>query len=520
MFLEDKLQTVGVEIDFGTHKVTMYFTLGNILLDGEAIRQIFSAKGAKGKLPCVACLNVLNSTNLPAGFVGLTCTDPDRFELASNSDIWEKVDMLSAQFLILNKGKFKDLETSLGMVHNPLSILWDRDLRPFFRPADCLTFDSMHVLGSDGLLGVELELMLSALADIGYKWAQYKVFFGAQWRASKFHGRVNWNSLFTPSREAHFNNSGRLSWSAGEYFAAFPLFNYFLDSVVAKQRESPLLAERMSFRALNLLLALVKESKAGEIDSTKMQQACVAHAKAFDRAFPNCATKTKTHWAFHLALQARRDQVTMDCFTGERAHGRAKEAAHSVKNVHDLENSVMKRMLVSHCALLQDESALMNQMARPVRCHEMEGDLFGVREAWVSSVFVLGSLHFCQDDVAIIDGEAVLVIGAASLDGRLSFLCDRLRVVEEVAGPQPWFPASTPGIRLKPSGPAPGPGPRSWPPAPGPGPRSWPQTKVTPTARRCAVGEGVIEVLSVDGLNVRIPPAWYHEGGELIILFM
>ena len=53
-------------------------------------------------------------------------------------------------------------ERSLALHYEPESLLWDRDLREVVKPAECLTWDAMHILLSNGLVDNEMSLFYAA----------------------------------------------------------------------------------------------------------------------------------------------------------------------------------------------------------------------------------------------------------------------------------------------------------------------------------------------------------------------
>ena len=79
-----------LQTNAGNH-VVLYFKISNLLADGDALRMLMNWKGAGGKLPCFACLNVLNvrdEADAPDGFVTLACGNKKRFRKAKNEDWW------------------------------------------------------------------------------------------------------------------------------------------------------------------------------------------------------------------------------------------------------------------------------------------------------------------------------------------------------------------------------------------------------------------------------------------------
>ena len=62
--------------------------------------------------------------NDPTGYlVGLDCADIRKLDIASDSDIWEKLDILKDAQECMNIGQFRDLEQALGMKYNANGLL-------------------------------------------------------------------------------------------------------------------------------------------------------------------------------------------------------------------------------------------------------------------------------------------------------------------------------------------------------------------------------------------------------------
>ena len=185
LFLTERIGEKGITVALRTrsgNNVVLYFKISNLLADGDALRQIMNWKGAGGKLPCFACLNVLNEPDeddVPDGFVTLACTDKRCFVKASNEDWWEKAETLRASVGV-SKTAFQNLETALGLTYNEKGILWDVELRKWFRPIDILTKDGMHTMLVDGVGQSELRCVLRRLKDLGdwkdANWGQHDGF--------------------------------------------------------------------------------------------------------------------------------------------------------------------------------------------------------------------------------------------------------------------------------------------------------------------------------------------------------
>jgi hypothetical protein len=132
LFLVEKIGSDGICIDLavpGTGYVNLYFGLGNIVADGDALRGIWSSKGASGKLPCLLCKNVVNEQVLSPYVVDLSCCDPARFDLITDEQLWQKVDALHAQHGVGTKKSFAETQIMYGITYCPEGLLWDIPLR-------------------------------------------------------------------------------------------------------------------------------------------------------------------------------------------------------------------------------------------------------------------------------------------------------------------------------------------------------------------------------------------------------
>ena len=162
--------------------------MSNLVLDGDAQRQVLAAKGAMGKLPCLGCLNVVrDQESLPShAFVTIANYDASRLELSTNQDVWEKADMLhSNRPPRMRKPAFEQLETAIGLRYEPEGLLNDMALRPHLPIVDVITFDSMHIILCNGMADDEFAaLFFTSLADV-CTWDDMRNFMKSDFRFNK-----------------------------------------------------------------------------------------------------------------------------------------------------------------------------------------------------------------------------------------------------------------------------------------------------------------------------------------------
>ena len=94
LFVVERISDRGIVVPVGTEagdNIVLYFKLSNLICDGDALRMLMNWKGAKAKLPCFCCMNVLSQEeedDLPDGCMSLNCRDKSRFVLSTEEDWW------------------------------------------------------------------------------------------------------------------------------------------------------------------------------------------------------------------------------------------------------------------------------------------------------------------------------------------------------------------------------------------------------------------------------------------------
>ena len=103
LFLEEQISDRGIVLPLRTeagNHVVLYFDISNLICDGDALRMLMNWKGAKAKLPCFVCMNVLGmetEEDMPDGRVSLNCRDKSLFVESTNEDWWGIADALVDQ---------------------------------------------------------------------------------------------------------------------------------------------------------------------------------------------------------------------------------------------------------------------------------------------------------------------------------------------------------------------------------------------------------------------------------------
>jgi len=440
-FIDADLRNNGVVVELptaGGNHVVLFFALGNVIADGDALRFMFDLMGARGKLPCT-CLNVVNQADeLPGpGFVRLDCRDPNAMVFATNADIREKVGTLRLNHGGAGIGQFRKLQTALGMRWNPKGAVFDPRLERFLCPVDVITFDSMHILLSDGVAQDLLTETLLALSVAGAKWDELNIFMQADWRfcnIQKSGGRTI-RTAFNRHREAVFADRKTFKCGASEALAILPIFGHYLERVAIPKYGQALQRVFDAFRAFCCIVALVKEGKCNAGLPDVLLRAVQHFMEAFEYAFPGVGMKPKSHWLFHVINQLKRDNFIMDCFVGERLNRVMKACAQQVTTDRDMdpsfEETVLKRSLVSYFAAIE-ETCFFNKLHNPTRC-DILSQLVGASAQISLSMTWMGS-GVSKGDLVILDGDPCSVEACVVAGDRYYIVGTSYEFVEQVTG--------------------------------------------------------------------------------------
>ena len=424
LLLVENIATNGFPVEFGPGEhATLFFRVGNFMLDGDALRQVYGSKGGRPKLPCLGCLNVTSDETLVgAGMVGLTCADPSLFVLATDEDLWHKADQLQAA----PPGARAKLSTSFGLNYVPQGFLWCHPLRSFIRPTSTLTYDAMHVIYSNGIADDEYTNILPRLLAAGVTWHQLRDYFTADWHHAKvFRGGNAIRTAFSDAQQRHYSSAGSWSFTASQHLCIMPIFLHFLETVVNRLRPGVLAKEIASFRALAAVSLLVRHGKSSGEHVARLRDACTAWAQASALAYGIDARRShKAHWLHHLPSQVARDGWVLDCFVGERNQSVVKEAVRTVENTSTFEVSVLSRVLSRCLSKVEEPDAFCDHLLKPQACPELGG--------LSAPAMRFGGQLFAKDDIILHRESLYLIVACALFDNHHQIVVRGLEVLEQV----------------------------------------------------------------------------------------
>ena len=159
----------GIVLELEIHTLC-FFVYARLLGDADALKLAWGNKGASGNIPCMVCKNCATVLSEIADFdesgymIDITCHVFTKFDLATDAEVWEKHDMLTAARAAgITKGRLDEMEKDMGQKLVDGGILEDVPLREVVGPVTSNRYDSLHCLAANGTCHSEVTLLLKAM---------------------------------------------------------------------------------------------------------------------------------------------------------------------------------------------------------------------------------------------------------------------------------------------------------------------------------------------------------------------
>jgi hypothetical protein len=423
----DELSTRGVAVVLDDRTALVLIDFGKFIADLAGIQYFWNHKGSSGILPCFKCKNLVSKQCGLAGvdpyLVTHSCTDPNRFDISSDEDVWRKFDTLAEQLSLI----------SIGFTFNACGVLSDLELRQFVKPSSTV-FDWMHTALQHGVVTVDFHLFFQRCKkQHNITFPDIQVILDANWAWPKHIGslaRQKVNGFFSENRE----KSCALEFKAmaSEMLTIFPLVRYFAEKVAQplgnldKECKSLLLA----CEVLDELL-LAKRQCA---DSKMLEAALRSHLDAHMACYGEDNLKPKHHAIWHTLFDLFREPLVLDTFALERKHKKMLAIADFVLRTSVFEQSVMMRAIAQQAVAMQSvqfKNGLVGKIAAAPR--ELLDDLNLAACDVASATYCIGQTYSIGD-LVFLDGRCYTVCACCSAAAVGDFLVfDPMRLVGKVS---------------------------------------------------------------------------------------
>ena len=422
----------------GTFKAEICF----FLQDEKAHKMCFDLKGAGGTKCCRACKNVLRCEveKVPrcGRFFHISVARPHNFDSHTAESYAEMAQLLAAQHSVMKKDDFDDLQQVLGLVYNPLGLLWDSNkaVRDMCNPADVIHEDAQHsLLGSGGTAPLEVNALLVALSKQGIKPAAVdSCILDVVWprglrkclKSDFFSSRIVW-----PKKG---NLWPAFKGFASEMLAAMQVLMYFLEVKLTDPCVCEALYQHIGcFKMLFCIVSLLFSEGVSKHGSMLMNLAIKHHDLTLEVYGLVLASKPKMHQLYHIIQWTVKNGQLFTCFAPERFHKVCKSYGKNV-NGPALGKHILKRVLLNLLAEVETETfAKECELQRPKAAPEMD-DVFQVLLPQMGTVKCSSTCltrHgwlYSKDLVrAVVGGQPVVGFFELGVTGyNREFLCSRI----------------------------------------------------------------------------------------------
>ena len=425
LFVDNQVATVGIKLQLGEGETVVHVSFGALLGDEEALSTMAGGKGAGGLCPCLKC-SITNKpchTDVASNIASLSERDPTvpniatsdvaKLGLRTDEDIWSTFDSLEG--LAAADREFG--QHISGLKFSTDGLLYDKPLRRYVRPT-LLRYDAMHILFSNGLVGVEMKLVLDTMSDtVGGYFEHVR-----GWIAE--HNWVPRTTCFSESREAHATHA--IKAGASELLSDYPLLRQFFLEFYGHDAMEPAVK---SFLALCDCADVVRYIKRGApyTIAESLPSLVSDYLAAFIEAHGYECMRFKHHQLVHLHEQIMTDKMSVDCWVNERKNIKSKEAMAHNRSKMMLESSALARSLNAQVRMLESPG-WVTALAQPSRPFPELAAQFQAASVELSRGIRWSGINISNGDFVFLDWDrltAVLVIGCLAIDTGFALLVRR-----------------------------------------------------------------------------------------------
>ena len=417
MFLKDKISTTGIQLSVngGVHVRVFFWAL---LADEEALAAMWGTTGASGTCPCGIICSVTNKpihTDVARGIPSLaaidtkipdiSCGEESKLGLRTDQYVWNMCDELEAA----PAGQRAELQQFSGIKYHPDALLYDRALRQFVSPTASNRFDVMHVVASNGVLGVEMALLLGEMkGSLGAYFAEVRA----------FHIEEGWQpktEIFSKVREK--SCEGSLKAGASELWSAYPLLRRFV--LVAYGEDAPEPHVQSFMLLCDIVDIFVDVMHGGGVEAAaNLRSLVLRYLKMFVTAHGHHHLKWKHHALVHLYNQILKDGCLLSCWVVERKNIAGKESMANCRSKKQIESTALSRMLNAQVRKLE-APGWASRLEKPCRSLPQLAATINAMQVEVSAAMKWCGISIKNGDILFLDSDRarlVVVVGCLAVD--------------------------------------------------------------------------------------------------------
>lgn len=302
---------------------TIYFTLGMMLQDGGAHKQVWSLKGDAGSKFCLFCNNLFTESS------GIIAEDNEQVlvatswslkdvKQATDEDVLSCARRLAEKKGTLSKADYELWQQAVGMTFNPHSLLQRDSLQRHLKPTKQFVHDYMHCFLVTGIFQTVLFLTLKALQDDLQTDIYNSVATCLQLWKLPAGKAADLASFFSKKRQKANSLAKSFKCTASEALALAPVFGYYLLTMVIPLNSC--LKQCTCMLSLIDLIEMLQIVPLGLITPATLQTACHKFISNSLEAGYKEHMGPKFHWVLHFPQHLAKHSCLPSCFVQERKH--------------------------------------------------------------------------------------------------------------------------------------------------------------------------------------------------------
>jgi hypothetical protein len=426
-----RLSGVSVDVKHGerAERATIFASVGVLLADEPALKELLHCKGHAGIKPCCLCMDATHHNTggtplhvLTDKAVSITDTNLGAFTKHSDESIRslvQRVDQHHDNFVarMMTKEQFEDRMTILGWNWAPSNpILNDKY---GLKIASSVMFDWAHVYVHDGLADVELGQCMKAFhssrSSTTFKeLGEYVGTFTFPKRSP------NPRHLFSPSANANNAKKGSFTCTGSEFLTLAPVLHRYFDRVVRGRGQ--LMANVDSMVACLAVVLLLVSVKTGLVSASVLFSAISVHLPLYKACYGDGCVRPKHHYALHLPDMLQRFGFLLATFTHERKHRLVTRYTRDRKNLSSWDLGAIEDITCHQMWELKQEffMAMKTSFPRGRSLYALREIFPGVDDAAFTLIsgtscnggqVCTGDIVSCLVDGAVQLGELLLTVG-------------------------------------------------------------------------------------------------------------
>ena len=366
----DGTATTGVLLKSSKGNLRLHFSLGMLLQDGSAHKQVWANRQDIGSKPCFLCNNIFSlrdaeSTEGESAKIFSKFLKYEQLHIATDEEIIASWTRLKEKAATTTQAEFKQLQQASGLGYNHHALLSSDTLLSagLLKPVSLYCYDYMHLLTSHGVLNDILYQVLESLPSSVKVW-QTLASWIQLWQLPKGYN-CNPCKLFDAKAVTSSKKAGTFKCSASEMLSIYKLMQYFLQVMFVAH--NVMVEQCACFIAwANLLDFLVsiphlQQPSPRELVSLVEQALQSTVAAGFADGM-----KPKQHWALHLPDCLRRWSQLPSCFALERKHQQPRKFGSVHCKLQTYEKGLLTAVTMEHVNTLVKDKDLFSTQSHVV----------------------------------------------------------------------------------------------------------------------------------------------------------